>query len=126
MPALRVLKDDRTVYESDEAGLKPLAHLYFTKPALMKGASIYDKVVGEAAARIFIMARVGNVHAGIASRGAFELLKKAGIPACAEKIVDKILNAARTGPCPMEKLSAENKDDEKFLAALKEKMRLAC
>lgn len=121
MPVLQVFKAGRVAFESDEAGLKPLAHLFFTQPELLRGASVYDKVVGEAAARIFISAKVAKVHAGTAGRRALERLHHAGILAKAERRVEVILNAKHSAICPMEQLSGENRDDKNFIEALRKR-----
>jgi len=119
--SLQVFKAGKLAFSSDEAGLKPLAHLFFTRPALLKGASVYDKVVGEAAARIFILAKVAKVHAGTASRRGLERLHHAGILVEAEREVEVICNARHSAMCPMEKLSGEHAEDKRFIEVLRKK-----
>ena len=123
MPALQVFKNGKVAFSSEKPGLKPLAQLYFRKPKLLEGAYVYDKVVGEASARIMVLAKVHEVHAGIASRGALEKLQRAGTVARAEQEVELILNDDRTDRCPMEKLSIAHPSDPAFLKALKSKFR---
>ncbi|MDO8340093.1 MAG: DUF1893 domain-containing protein [Candidatus Burarchaeum sp.] len=120
-PSLQVFKAGKLAFSSEEAGLKPLAHLFFTKPSLLRGSSVYDKVVGEAAARIFILAKVAKVHAGTASKRALERLHHAGILVMAAREVEIICNAKHSAMCPMEKLSGEHAEDKKFVEALKKK-----
>jgi len=121
VPVLQVFKNGKPVFSSEDSGLKPLAQLYFTQPELLKGARVYDKVVGEAAARILILAGVSEVHAGMASKGALALLEKAGMPTLADEVVEFILNIPKTDKCPMETLSLANPEDSVYLNELRKR-----
>ena len=82
-------------------GVKP------TLEALDQGklakAMVCDKVIGRAAAAIFIVGKANKVWAKVMSEDAMELLRKHGIECSAETIVKKILNRDRTDRCPLEK-----------------------
>lgn len=119
-PSLIVKRGGRIVHSSSARGLRPLAVLFFNGRHLLEGADIFDKVVGEAAARLFVLAGVSSVEAGVASRKALEILRGAGVEAKAHATVEAILRDDRRGQCPMEVLSREHPGDGEFVSALAE------
>ena len=66
-------------------------------------ATVCDKVVGRAAAAIFIPGRARQVWAKVMSEDAEALLKQHGIECVAEKKVPRILNRDGLDRCPLEK-----------------------
>lgn len=72
-----------------------------------------DRVVGRAAAMLFVKAGVRAVFADVMSVGAERLLKAHGIETGCDTLADGILNRDKTGPCPMESAvrDTENIDD---------------
>ena len=66
------------------------------------GFSVADKVVGKAAAFLYVLLNVGTVYALTVSEQAEKVLKKYQIPLIYEQKVPAIHNRANTGLCPME------------------------
>ncbi len=82
-------------------------------------ASLTDKVVGIAAARLIVRAEmIGSVTAGVVSRGALEHLSDHSIPVEWGEETDVILRADGNGICPMEELSNRLPDDRDYFPAL--------
>ena len=87
-------------------GLEPLLKLF--EAGKLSGAVVMDKVVGRAAAAICAEGGAAKVYAVLAAKGAAEILEERGIPFAAEKTVEKILNRAKNGSCPMEKAEIQS------------------
>jgi len=83
----------------------------------MRGATVFDKVVGRAAALLLIYGGVKKVLTPIISRGALTVLKRGGATIEYQKIVKNILNSSGTDLCPMEKLS-QGKNAKKFVVSI--------
>lgn len=75
-------------------------------------ATVCDKVVGRAAAAVFIAGRAKKVWAKVMGEDALALLKKHGVDASAEKMVKGVLNKDLSDRCPLEK-AADGTDDPK-------------
>ena len=64
--------------------------------------TIADKIVGRAAAFLYVKLGAAGVYAPVMSRGAKELLAEYNIPAEADELTENIRNRQNTGLCPME------------------------
>jgi len=82
----------------------------------MKDAVAYDKLVGRAAALLFVYAGVSEVNSLVGSKEAEDILKKAGVKYSFKKTVSKILNEEKTDICPMDKEAAGKQPQEFFKA----------
>ncbi len=89
------------VYISKERGVKPLLACY-KEHAMQSDFSAADKVVGKAAAFLYVLLGVKELYAGVISRPAIEVLQKAGVVVSYEQLTDAIRNRAGDGFCPME------------------------
>lgn len=103
-----------------QKGVADLYALLTQAPALLRGASVADKVVGKGAAALMTLGGVKEVWAGVISRPALELLEKAGIEVSFGKLVEGIANRAGTGPCPVESLCAAAATPEDCLPLITE------
>ncbi|MEW6034652.1 MAG: DUF1893 domain-containing protein [Chloroflexota bacterium] len=120
--SLLVEKKGAVIFSSSADGLCPLVQCLNLHRAQMAGASVADKVVGVAAARLLRLAQVGAVSTLAASRPALELLRAANIPCYASSAVPRITNPQGTGPCPMETLALEISGDEELFLELKRRL----
>ncbi len=93
-------KGEKT-YTSSMRGVKPLLNLIDSGKKLT-GYSVADKVIGRAAAFLYVELEAQFVHANIISRPALEVFIQYGIPHSYDTKVDAIVNRTNTGPCPME------------------------
>lgn len=76
----------------------------------LDGYSAADKVVGKAAAMLFIKAGVTAVHAVTLSQSGQRLFEKHGIKYSFESLTEHIINRSQTGLCPMEQTVSETDD----------------
>lgn len=86
---------------SDKRGVAPMVD-FIREGRDLTGYSAADRVVGKAAAVLFIKAGVKEIHAMTLSESARDLLAAHGVKATRETLTDRIMNRAGDGPCPME------------------------
>ena len=96
-----VFVQDGNVHTSTERGVKPLLE-YMDNGERMKNFAAADKVVGLAAAYIYVLLEPSCLYAGVISRPAFNLLQEYGIKTEYGQLTDAIINRSGTGFCPME------------------------
>ena len=84
----------------------------------MRGSTVFDKVVGRAAALLMIYGGVKKVMTPLISRGALIVLKRGGAKVEYQKIVKCILNVKGDDLCPMEKMS-RGKSSKEFAGIMK-------
>lgn len=117
-----VLCKDEQVFTSRMRGVKPLLSWY-DQGLDVQGFSAADKVVGKAAAFLYVLFGVREVYAQIMSSPAKMVLDTYGISNGCEEEVDAIRNRANTGYCPMETAVWNIADPEEALAAIQQKFK---
>ena len=90
-----------TVYTDTRRGVVPLLALLDTGVDLT-GFSAADKVVGKAAAFLYLRLGVATVYADVMSSPAYDLLIAHGVSAYADTFVPAIRTRTGDGFCPME------------------------
>ena len=113
-----VLYGDAECRTFTERGVSPLLSLLESGEDLRQYFAV-DKVVGRAAAFLYIALGIRSVYAVTVSESAYRLMKEKGIEVEYEVRVDRILNRTATGFCPMESAVLEESDP----AAAIEKIR---
>ncbi len=86
---------------SDLRGLAPMVRL-LREGRDLTGYSAADRVVGRAAALLFLKAGIRELYADTLSEGAAALLTAHGLPFSCCVRTERILNRAQTDLCPME------------------------
>ncbi len=112
------------VHVSHQTGIAPL--LEFADRGIdLAGFSVADKIVGKAAALLFVRAGIICVYAEVLSAGGKAVLAQHGIPVTYNTLTAHIINRAGTDICPMEKAVAEIDDPQAaYQELLKTVMRL--
>lgn len=87
-----------------QRGVKDLYDLLATRPELLQGAMLADKVVGKGAAALMALGGVKAVYADVISIPARRLLEQSDCRVCYGEEVENIINRAGTGICPVESL----------------------
>lgn len=98
-----VLCKDEKIYTSKETGIKPLMDFINDKTDL-KGFCAADKIVGKAAAFLYVLMDVSEVYADVMTAEAARILSRYEISAYCTTPTDKIINRTKTDICPMEKI----------------------
>lgn len=89
------------VIVSDKRGVAPMVD-FILEGHDLSGYSAADRVVGKAAAVLFIKAGIKEIYALTLSESARAILAAHGVRVEWETLTDQIVNRAGNGPCPME------------------------
>ena len=115
-----VLCRDADLIEKYQRGIFPLLEL-LEDGADHTGYSAADKIVGRAAAFLFVRLGVRAVYGAVMSKGAVSVLSEHGIAAEYSTLTEGIRNRAGTGSCPMELAVQGIADPAEVYAALRRK-----
>lgn len=106
---------------SDKRGVAPLLG-WLESGVDFSGASAADKVVGNAAAYLYVLMKVTAVYATVISEPALATLKKYKISVTYDKLVKAIVNRTKDGYCPMETAVSSASNPNEALVLIKEKL----
>ena len=84
--------------------------------------SAADKVVGKAAAFLYLRLGVAAVHAGVISAPAYDLLTANGVVTTYDTLVPAIRNRAGDGYCPMETVCMPLTDPTEAETAIRKRL----
>ena len=119
---LRVYKGDRLLFASGKDRLLPLVDYINQCAPYERGVTVFDRVVGNAAALLLQKISCNEVCSALGSEYAAKTLDSFGISYHFVETVPYIQNQSGQDMCPMEKLSL-NKDPDEFYQALMERIR---
>ena len=97
-------KRDRILFASHARRLEPLLQAIVALGEAFQEATVIDKMLGGAAAKLLVFARVREVLTPVASKPAVDILQEAGIPLEAVRVIDRV-RRNDGGLCHMEALS---------------------
>lgn len=117
-----VLFDGKTLLTDTKRGVKPLLDL-LDRETDLSGFSAADKVVGKAAAFLYVLLNVREVYADVISTHALSVLEEHQIPVVYGTLTDKIKNRAGTGFCPMETAVLDEENPENALKKIRGKAK---
>ena len=113
-----LIKDD-ACYFSDHRGVKPLLQ-WLDEGTDLRAFSAADKVVGKAAAYLYVLLGVKSVFARVISTPSVAVLEEHGIAVFFESKVDAIRNRTDTGLCPMEQAVKTARSPEEALILVRQ------
>ena len=108
---------------SDLTGIRPMVD-FLDQNLSLKGFSAADRIVGKAAAFLFVLAGVRAVYGETMTREAKAYLESMGIPTEARTLTEHIVNRAGDGPCPMERAVKNCTDPRQALVKIKETLQI--
>ena len=111
------LAKDGAVMTDDKRGVAPMLG-FIAENVNLKGYFVADKIVGKAAASLFVLAGIKEVYAEVASEAAKEYLEAHSVRFSCGKLVSKIINRAGTGICPMEEAVSDISEPEECHRAI--------
>jgi len=114
-----VVKGDRVIFETGARGVSGLLKAIEELNGEMRGSSVADRIVGRAAAQLFVYSGVVAVFAVTASDGGIRVLQENDIFLEFEHKVPYILNSKRTDVCPFEKLASSFRSPKEAYEGLK-------
>jgi hypothetical protein len=104
-----VLVNADNIYTSTLNGVAPMMD-FISSGINLSGFSAADKIVGKAAAMLFVLAGVKAVFAPVMSKNAVKVFSGYGINYSCGIITDSIVNRNGSGPCPMDKAVSDTDD----------------
>ena len=107
---------------STKRGIAPLL-AWLAEGENCVGAVAADKVVGKAAAFLYVLLGVAEVHAKVLSEMAEEVFLRFGIRYSFEEKVPAIRNRTDTGFCPMEQAVLDVDDPKRAYTVLNERVK---
>lgn len=116
-------RDGQIVREGVGTGVGPLLAAWETEPELLHGTVIVDKIVGKAAAMLAVLGGAAGVYGLTMSEAARDYLEAYGVPYGCDLCIERIINRAGTGLCPMEQTVLGIEEPEEGYLALKETVR---
>mgnify|MGYP005948232421 CR=1 FL=1 len=102
----------------DGKGIRPLLEIMKTRTAFSE-FSVADKIVGKAAALLFVKMKVASVYGSVISEKAKEIFLRFNIPFSYQTLASMIINRKGDGMCPMEKAIENVSDPEEAYQILK-------
>ena len=116
-----VLCRDGVTYTDTRRGVAPLLAL-LDSATDVAGFAAADKVVGKAAAFLYLRLGVAAVHATVISAPAYDLLTASGVSVTYDTLVPAIRNRAGDGFCPMETVTLPLTDPAEAEAAIRKRL----
>lgn len=116
-----VAYNGKKTVKSFKRGVKPLLEM-IDEGTDLSGYSAADRVVGRAAAFLYVKLRISEVYSYVLSRPAVEIFDRYRIPVSYEKLVDMIVNRTNTGLCPMESSVMDTNDPEEAEWKIRKKL----
>jgi len=110
------------ILTTNHRGVKPLLD-WLEESIDLEGGYAADKVVGKAAACLYVLLKIRFVWAAVISRPALDVFQKHGILCEYETLVDAIQNRTKTGFCPMEQAVWDIETLDDVPALLKDALR---
>ena len=108
-------------YTDTRRGVAPLLGLLDAGTDVTAFAAA-DKVVGKAAAFLYLRLGVAAVHAGVISAPAYDLLTANGVVTTYDTLVPAIRNRAGDGYCPMETVCMPLTDPTEAETAIRKRL----
>jgi len=117
---LRIYREKALVFSSDKDRLLPLMD-YLSDRQPGEPVTIFDKIMGNAAALLAVKANCCEVYSPLGSELGIKTLKKHNIKYHLDKVVPFIMRPDGKEMCPMEKLST-GKTPEGFYQEMKSRI----
>lgn len=117
-----VLVNDEKIIKSKDKGVKPLLDLIKSKRDV-SGFSAADRVVGKAAALLYLNLGIKEIYARLISKEAIDLFKKENIYYEYMIVQPFIKNRDLTDMCPMDKSVRDISDPKQAFHAINETVR---
>lgn len=121
---LRIYEGSNLLYSSQKERLLPLLDYLDDQATRHQNVTIFDKVMGNAAALLSVKAGAKEVWSPLGSKLAIKTLEKGGITYHLDSTVPFITRPDGKRMCPMEELSIDKEPDE-FCRELKARIEAA-
>lgn len=109
-------------YCSKDSGIKPIMSKLEEDLNFFSGSVVADKIIGKAAAMLFVLSGVKEVYALVLSKAGKKILEDYNIIFHYDELTDKIINRKGDDICPMEKTVQDIDDLDMAYEALRHKV----
>ena len=109
-------------YTSEKRGIAPMMD-FLDAGYAMEGSSVADRIVGRAAAMLFVLAGIAFVYAEVMSEGALLFLQAHGVASSFGTLTPFIVNRRGDGPCPLETAVRDIDDPLQAREAIRKTMK---
>ena len=109
-------------YTSEKRGIAPMMD-FLDADYTMDGFSVADRIVGRAAAMLFVLAGIQWVYADVMSEGALAFLQAHGVNVSYGILTPYIVNRRGNGQCPMEEAVRDICDPAQARAVIRKTMQ---
>lgn len=116
---LSIVRGGERILQSNSPGISVLVSAIDEDRFRFKRASVADKILGRAAAMLFVYSEISCIYASVASQDALAILKRFDISFECKRIVKRIMNRNKSSICPFEKLVLEVDTPEEAFERLK-------
>lgn len=116
-----VIIKGNNITTSDERGVKTLLDLLDGNTDFT-GAYAADKVVGKAAASVYVLLGIKALYSSVISEGAVAIIKENGIELEYDELVPYIINRQGDGTCPMELAVGDERDPKAAVGKVRKKL----
>ena len=106
------------IIKSTLTGIAPMVN-FLADQKDMRGFSAADRIVGKAAAMLFVLAGVKEVYACVMSESGKDMLARHGISPSYGQLTEHIINRQGSGLCPMEQAVLNLQDPAQGLEAIR-------
>jgi hypothetical protein len=101
---LVVVKDETVIFESKRHGVSSFLEAIERLEDQLETSSVADRVVGMSVALLCVYSHIKAVYGDTLSQSAKTFLEENDVYSESTELVERILNAERTGTCPFEQL----------------------
>lgn len=119
---IAIISPEGKQFTSRERGVATLMRLLDEHPELLQGAVVADKVVGRAAAALFVVGGCRRLHTTVLSRAGEDMLRGSAVEYSYDTLTEAIINRRGDGLCPMEQATAVAETAAEAYAILKSKL----
>ncbi len=120
---LAIVKNGELIYSTKSHRISGFLDAIDKCGSKLEGASLADKVAGQAIALLCAYAKISEVFAEVMSRKAQVVFRKHRISCHWNELVENVLDTNRAGMCPFEKAAADISDPEKAYETFKDLLR---
>ncbi len=113
-----VLCRGECVYTDEQKGIAPMMS-FLDSGICLRDFSVADRIVGKAAALLFVLAGVREVYAQVLSESGMRVLIQHGVPFEYDTLTPAIINRMGTGLCPMEQAVRDIESPEQARQAIR-------
>lgn len=117
--SLQVYSEDELLFSSAKDGLLPLLDYITEFAPSSAGITVFDRIVGNAAALLLVKANCRKIYSPLGSELAARTLDYHAVEYNFTEVIPYIRNRSGQGMCPMEKLSLHKTPGEFYEAVSK-------